>query len=921
MFAATRPSGANVQNASMHTVGPVRSILLFAGLAGFAHAQTTYLEEGFTLEVVTDDVPAARQIAEAPDGTLFVGSSSRCDRLTSVYAVVPNADGDTEVVDVDTSLRCPSGVALRDGDLYVAALNRVLRYPNILQTFRGNPSPEVVADDLPDDTWHGWKYLAFGPDGYLYVPVGAPCNVCERLDDERFSTILRMDPEYRRNHRLCPWRPQLRGHGLAPGDGPDSGSRKTGATGRATTTPPTRSTSVQMRGVATTAFPTSTRTIAPGEPGRLPRSSRFGSGKDATDYLRSEHLIQAHSAALGVTFYNGDQFPSHYCGAMFIAEHGSWNRYGAGKAGYRVSVLRFARHRIRTRRSERRVRTFRRPGRSSTRINRDTGRPNDVVVSRDGSLLIADDGPAGSEGAIYRIRYTPPDGRHDADRVRRHCPYFDVRAQEPRDAPGIRPGRQPRRGHGPPSKWTPMTMPGQRRGPVTLAARRRRRPAHFNSADLEDGNEDKGLTGKHRRRRSSDWRIELRGDGLEVLSYHAYRRRLRHQPARHGPPARARDRHRQRRRYAASYEYRYDVPILNPGRNANQASTLRLVNPSGHAAEVTVTGIDDQGVSGESVAALTLAGASSRSLSAADLESGEGLRNAQGLGTGTGKWRLVVASDRPILVASLLASPTGHLTNLSTVPDNKVADGESTSHVVPLFPAHGDASNRQGFVRIVNRSDQTGAIEIRAQDDSDQQFPTLTLNLGASQSVHFNSRHLEQGNEATGWTEGIGAGEGNWRLTLTSELDLDVLAYIRRTTDGFLTSMHDFVRRTGTGTYEVAFFNPGRNTDQVSKLRILNTGEADAAVSIAGTDDQGNPSRGTVELTVPAGTTRTYSAEQLEAENDDFASALGTGTGKWRLTVTSEQPIRVMSLLENQGTGHLTNLSTVAASQPWQWDQ
>ncbi|MCY4056796.1 MAG: hypothetical protein OXG44_02215, partial [Gammaproteobacteria bacterium] len=151
--------------------------------------------------------------------------------------------------------------------------------------------------------------------------------------------------------------------------------------------------------------------------------------------------------------------------------------------------------------------------------------------------------------------------------------------------------------------------------------------------------------------------------------------------------------------------------------------------------------------------------------------------------------------------------------------------------------------------------------------------------------------------------------------------DVDVLAYIRRTSDGFLTSMHDFVRRTGTDTYEVAFFNPGRNTNQVSRLRILNTGEEDASVSIKGTDDRGNPSAGTVHLTVPAGAARSFSAEELEADNDGFDGALGTGSGKWRLTVRSEQPIRVMSLLENQATGHLTNLSTVAANQPWQWDQ
>ena len=325
---------------------------------------------------------------------------------------------------------------------------------------------------------------------------------------------------------------------------------------------------------------------------------------------------------------------------------------------------------------------------------------------------------------------------------------------------------------------------------------------------------------------------------------------------------------------------------------------------------------------------LTLAADATRTLSAQVLESGEGLPEGRGLGGGAGKWRLVVAADQPILVASLLASPTGHLTNLSALPDNQVLlraqddDGlDPLSHVVPLFPAHGDANDRQGFVRIINRGDEAGTVEIAARDDTDSEFATQSLDLAANQSVHFNSAHLETG-EGADWTDGIGAGEGDWRLTLTSTLDLDVLAYIRRTSDGFLTSMHDFVPQTGTDTYEVAFFNPGKNTNQVSLLRIVNTGEQDAAVSITGTDDNGVLSSGTVNVTVPAGTARTFSSQELEDDGDESAdNELGTGTGKWRLSVKSEQPIRVMSLLGNRGTGHLTNLSTVAANQPWQWDQ
>jgi len=898
-------------NDPLRNAGLMVAVICVAGFAGYAHAQTTFLEEGFTLEVVTDDVPLARQIAEAPDGTLFVGSlrsPNLCIHVNeSVRAIVPNDDGDAEVITVDTGLRCPSGVALRGDDLYVAALNKVLRYPDILDTFRNNPDPEVVADNLPGATHHGWKYLAFGPDGYLYVPVGAPCDVCERRDDRRFSTILRMDPDTGattvyahgvRNSVGMAWHPVTNELWFS-----DNGRDRLGDD-----LPADEINRVPTPG-GHYGFPFFHQDHRPGEPIDY-RDPGFGGGKNAADYLGSEHLIQAHSAALGITFYNGDQFPSHYCGAMFIAEHGSWNRYAAGKAGYRVSVLRFAHSdspagvgAAYERFIEWQVQHTHQPHR---------GRPNDVVVARDGSLLIADD----YRGRIYRVRYTPEAGDTTPTGCAEtaHISTFAPKSHETHQ------GFARVVNHGEATATFQMDAyddAGQRHGPVTLTLEAGH-AQHFNSTDLEDGNEDKGLSGSIGAG-DSDWRIELRGDGLEVLSYmrtgDGFVTSLHDTAPLLGPVTVVDNDDGER-----SYEYRYDVPIFNPGRNINQVSMLRLVNPGDHAADVTITGIDSQGASGENAAALTLPGGASRSIPAADLESGEGLNDAQGLGTGAGKWRLVVASDRPILVASLLASPTGHLTNLSTVPDNKTSEGMSTTHFVPLFPAHGDANDRQGFVRIIHRGDMDGSVEISVQDDTNGDFETLTLPLQANQSVHFNSEHLETG-EGADWTDGIGSGQGDWRLTLSSELDLDVLAYVRRTSDGFLTSMHDFVRRTGTDTYEVAFFNPGKNPDQVSHLRILNTGALDAPVSISGTDSAGGPSAGTVVLTVPAGTARSFSSQELEAGHDDFSGALGTGSGKWRLTVTSEQPIRVMSLLENRETGHLTNLSTVAANQPWQWDR
>lgn len=869
-------------------------------------AQVRYIEEGFVIETVAT-VPRARQIAEADDGTLFVGANRDCGDRGEVYAVVPRGGGDAEVVTVDQGLRCPSGVALRGGDLYVAARDRVLRYPDILGTFRRSPDPEVISDDLPSDAHHGWKYLVFGPDGYLYVPVGAPCNVCDE-SDERYASILRMDPDSGettvyahgvRNSVGMAWHPVTRQLWFSENGRDWSGDD----------VPADEINRVQSPG-GHYGFPYVHQDHRPGRPVDY-RDPQFGGGRNADDYLRSEYLVQAHSAALGIVFYDGDQFPSHFCGALFVAEHGSWNRYNAGKAGYRVGVLRFA-----DADSPSGARAVYEPfveWQVQNTAQAHTGRPNDVVVARDGSLLIADDAPRVGSGAIYRVSYAPgagdttPTGCADAA----HIPTFSAKSHATRQ--GF--ARVVNHGAAAAIRIDAFDAAGQRHGPVTLTLGAGE-AAHFNSTDLEDGNPDKGLSGKTGAG-AGDWRVELRGAGLEVLSYmrtdDGFVTSL-HELAPLAEPVVVVDNDDGTR----TFEHRYDAPVFNPARNTNQVSWLRLANPHDRPAAVTITGTDDAGMPGANAGRLTLAGGESRSIPAQDLESGAGLLEGRGLGAGTGKWRLRVTSNRPILVASLLASPTGHLTNLSTVPDNKVAGRVSTSHLVPLFPGHGDGSERQGFVRIINRGNEDGSVEIRARDDSNRDAGTLALTLDAGHSVHFNSEHLETGSEVFGWSDGLGDGDGDWRLTLTSDLDIDVLAYVRRTSDGFLTSMHDVVRRTGTDTYEVPFFNPGRNTNQRSRLRLLNEGAEDAAVAIAGTDDAGVPSSGTVELTIPAGAVRSLSAQELEAGGDDFAGKLGSGTDKWRLTVTSEQPLRVMSLLESP-TGHLTNLSTVAASQPWQW--
>ena len=338
--------------------------------------------------------------------------------------------------------------------------------------------------------------------------------------------------------------------------------------------------------------------------------------------------------------------------------------------------------------------------------------------------------------------------------------------------------------------------------------------------------------------------------------------------------------------------------------NPDQVSSLRLINPTAEDTEATVTGVDDDGASPGTAVVIDLPAGESATLTATDLETGAGLDGA--LGDGKGKWRLAVASVQPIVVMSLLSSPTGHPTNLSTVPPGADDDGR---HQVPLFPSASDPLGRQGFVRIVNRSADAGTVQVEAYDDSDVVYDTVTVAIGIGQTVHFNSDDLELGNADKGLTGSTGAGTGDWRLALSSGLDIQVLAYIRHD-DGFLTSMHDVAPGTEDGS-RVAIFNPGSNPDQVSSLRLINRTAVDAEVTVTGIDDDGASPGTAVVLTVPAGDSRTVDAATLEDGGERLDGALGDGKGKWRLMATSEQPIVVMSLMTS-ATGKLTNLSAAS---------
>ena len=349
-------------------------------------------------------------------------------------------------------------------------------------------------------------------------------------------------------------------------------------------------------------------------------------------------------------------------------------------------------------------------------------------------------------------------------------------------------------------------------GPLTLSIGAGE-TVHFNSGDLEEGNPGKGLAGSTGPARGN-WRLELDSDlDIEALSY--IRTEEGFLTAMHDTVPFAGGLHR--------------VAIFNPGSNQNQESLLRLVNPGDAPALVFIDGVDDTGRSPGSGATVEIPPGASRTYTAAELESGGAQGLSGSIGDGTGKWSLNVHSfsfhvesgevtDEPIVVMSLLSSPTGHLTNLSTAPYNAI-DGV---HSVPLFPPASDALGRQGFVRVINRADTAGVVSVEAFDDTDRTYETVTLAIGAGETKHFNSNDLEGGNPDKGLAGRTGPGRGDWRLELSSDLNIQVLSYIR-TTDGFLTAIHDMVPQTGT-RYRVAVFNPGSNINQQSLLRVVNAG-------------------------------------------------------------------------------------------------
>ncbi|OGR78157.1 MAG: sorbosone dehydrogenase [Elusimicrobia bacterium GWC2_64_44] len=364
--------------------GWLKAALICALAAGPCSAGTARLSDirvppGFKIEVFADDVPGARSLCLSPSGVLYVGTRTK----GKVYALA-DRDGDKKAeraVVIASGLDMPNGVAFRDGALYVAERSRILRYDNIERDLKRPPRPAVVSAAYPGDASHGWKFIRFGPDGLLYVPVGAPCNVCDP-EEPVYASITRLPP--------AGGAPELFARGVRNTVGfdwhPKTGELWFTDNGRDWLGPDSPSDELNRAPRAGLHF---------GFPyfhGRVP-DPEYAGDRAPSAYAPPERELGAHVAALGMRFYTGAMFPAEYKDQIFIAEHGSWNRLSP--VGYRITLVRL---------KDGRAAGYEVFAEGWLRKGSAWGRPVDLEVLPDGSLLVSDD----RLGMIYRISYSSP---------------------------------------------------------------------------------------------------------------------------------------------------------------------------------------------------------------------------------------------------------------------------------------------------------------------------------------------------------------------------------------------------------------------------------------------------------------------------------------------------------------------------------
>lgn len=336
------------------------------------------LPAGFSISVFAE-VDNARSMVMTPSGTLFVGNRDE----DKVYAL-KDTDGDY-VADkkwvIASGMNKPNGVAFRNGDLYVAEVSKISKFPGIEKNLSQPVKPVTIYDKYPTEDHHGWKYIAFGPDDKLYVPVGAPCNICEPKEPV-YASITRMNPDGSgmevfasgvRNTVGFTWHPESKEIWFT-----DNGRDMLGDD-----VPPCELNTAPKAGMHF------------GYPychGGTIKDPEFGNKRPCSDFTKPAQNLGAHVAPLGLKFSTGPMFPETYRGNLFIAEHGSWNR--TRKSGYRLSLVRVTAGKATA------YETFA-SGWLDEASQKAWGRPVDIIWLPDGSMLVSDD----YANVIYRITY------------------------------------------------------------------------------------------------------------------------------------------------------------------------------------------------------------------------------------------------------------------------------------------------------------------------------------------------------------------------------------------------------------------------------------------------------------------------------------------------------------------------------------
>ena len=338
------------------------------------------LPDNYSMQIYADDVENARQLELADDGTLFIGT-----RKNMVHAV-RDTDGDNradEQYTIVSGLNMPNGVALRNGDLYIAEVSRILKFENVLDNLSDDMDYEVVYDNYPTDEHHGWKFISFGPDGKLYVPVGAPCNICKSEKDV-YATITRINPdgtnmeivqEGIRNTVGFNWHPETDELWFTDNGGDNLGDNMPGD-----------ELNYAPRVGMHFGFPYCHQ-------GNY-ADPDYGNERDCSEFTPPVQILGPHVAALGMEFWNNTQFPSTMNNKVFIAEHGSWNR--TIPIGYRITTVDV------TAGGEASNYQVWVDGFRDNEKDKVYGRPVDLEWMPDGSLLISDD----KAGKVYRMFYS-----------------------------------------------------------------------------------------------------------------------------------------------------------------------------------------------------------------------------------------------------------------------------------------------------------------------------------------------------------------------------------------------------------------------------------------------------------------------------------------------------------------------------------